>query len=81
MKVSILALFVASLALLSGCAKTMMLNDPALYDQYLTRSYNQPHDACYNPVIRTFYDRGVELTKAGSYVVRVNNQYSRVNVR
>lgn len=64
MKVSILALFVASLALLSGCAKTMMLNDPALYDQYLTRSYNQPHDACYNAVIRTFYDRGVELTKA-----------------
>ena len=56
--------FIAIFALLTGCAKTMQLNDPALYDQYLTRTYNQPHDVCYNAVIRTFVGRGVDLTKA-----------------
>lgn len=70
MKKSILILG-AVLAILSGCAKTMQLNDPALYDQYLTRTYNQPHDACYNAVIRTFAGRGVELTKADPMAGRI----------
>ena len=56
--------FTALFALLIGCANTMQLNDPALYDKYLTRTYNQPHDVCYNAVIRTFVGRGVDLTKA-----------------
>ena len=70
MKKSILILG-AVLAILTGCAKTMQLNDPALYDQYLTRTYNQPHDACYNAVIRTFAGRGVELTKADPMAGRI----------
>lgn len=71
MKKPLLALLVASVALLSGCAKTMQLNDPALYDQYLTRTYNQPHHVCYNAVIRTFAGRGVELTKADPMAGRI----------
>lgn len=63
-KLSFIAGAVALFALLSGCAKNMQLNDPALYDQYLTRSYNQPRDVCYNAVLVTFRDRGVDLTKA-----------------
>lgn len=63
-KIHVIAGFVSMIALLVGCAKTMQLNDPALYDQYLTRSYNQPRDVCYNAVVVTFRDRGVELTKA-----------------
>lgn len=63
-KLSFIAGAVALFALLSGCAKNMQLNDPVLYDQYLTRSYNQPRDVCYNAVLVTFRDRGVDLTKA-----------------
>ena len=53
-KIHVIAGFVSMIALLVGCAKTMQLNDPALYDQYLTRSYNQPRDVCYNAVVVTF---------------------------
>lgn len=62
---------VAVLALLSGCAKTMQLDDPQLYDQYLTRSYNQRVDVCYNAVLTTFKDRGVDLTKADPIAGRI----------
>lgn len=54
---------IAALTLLSGCAKTMQLDDPALYDQYLTRSYNQPVGKCFYAVQATFAEKGVELTK------------------
>ena len=54
---------IAALTLLSGCAKTMQLDDPALYDQYLTRSYNQPVGKCFYAVQAAFAEKGVELTK------------------
>lgn len=67
----LIATFFALFALLSGCAKTMQLDDPQLYDQYLTRSYNQPVDVCYNSVLTTFNDRGVALTKADPMAGRI----------
>lgn len=54
---------VAMTALLAGCAKKMMLDDPNLYNQYLTRSYNQPVGKCFYAVQATFAEKGVELTK------------------
>lgn len=54
---------VAMTALLAGCAKKMMLDDPNLYNQYLTRSYNQPVGKCFYAVQVAFAERGVDLTK------------------
>ena len=53
----------AAITLLAGCAKKMMLDDPTLYDQYLTRSYNQPAGKCFYAVQVAFAERGVDLTK------------------
>ena len=55
--------FAAVFALITGCAKTMQLDDPNLYDQYLTKSYNQPVGTCFNAVKSAFAEKKVALTK------------------
>ena len=62
-KIALIAGVLATTALLAGCAKKMQLDDPALYDQYLTRSYNQPVGKCFYAVQVAFAERGVDLTK------------------
>lgn len=62
-KIAFIAGILATTALFIGCAKKMMLDDPALYDQYLTRSYNQPVGKCFYAVQVAFAERGVDLTK------------------
>lgn len=62
-KIALIAGVLATTALLIGCAKKMQLDDPALYDQYLTRSYNQPAGKCFYAVQVAFAERGVDLTK------------------
>ena len=62
-KFALIAGVLATTTLLIGCAKKMMLDDPTLYDQYLTRSYNQPAGKCFYAVQVAFAERGVDLTK------------------
>lgn len=56
----------AGAALLSGCAllqPRLMLDDSALYDQYMTRSFGYSASACYDAVKKTFADNKVALAK------------------
>jgi hypothetical protein len=56
----------AVIAVFSGCAMfapKMDLDDPNLYDQYLTRSYDEPVETCFNAVKAAFAENHVALTK------------------
>jgi len=52
--------------LFSGCAflqPSKQLDDPTLYDEYMTRPFNYSASACYDATKKTFADNKVSLAK------------------
>lgn len=60
----ILFIVVGSIAVaITGCAKQYMLNDPELYNQYMTRNYGHSKAACYNAVKAMLADEKIPIAK------------------
>ncbi|MBR2212257.1 MAG: hypothetical protein IJ896_12540 [Fibrobacter sp.] len=65
-KKGLFGLTVAAAVLFGGCALMQpkkMLDDPTLYDEYMTRSFDYSPAACYDATKKTFADNDVSLAK------------------
>ncbi len=65
-KKAFLGFALATATFFSGCAMMQpkkMLDDPTLYDEYMTRSFEYSSTACYEATKKTFADNKVALAK------------------